>query len=173
MKTFGEYIIPIGGLAVGTHEFDYSVDDGFFEGIDYSEIKEGKIDLHVALAKEPKAMTFTFTFKGGVKVVCDRCGDEYMQEIEGENNLYVRYGAEYREESDDVIVIPTEQREFDIHTLAYEYIVLALPIRRVHPDDENGNSTCNPEAIERLKNLQADNAVDPRWKALESLKKMK
>ena len=171
MKTFGEYIIPIGGLAVGQHEFDYVIDEGFFEGIEYSEIKEGKVSLHVVLSKESKAMSFTFTFKGDIKVSCDRCGDEYMQRVEGENVLYVRYGAEYREESDDVIVIPTEQREFDIHTLAYEYIVLALPIRRVHPEDENGNSTCNPEAIARLKELQADRAADPRWEALGSLKK--
>lgn len=170
MMAFGEYIIPVGGLAVGEHEYDYVVDNEFFNSIGYSEVEEGKVNVHVALSKESKAMTFAFAFEGEVKVACDRCGDDYMQKIEGEQVLYLKYGTEYCEESDDVIVIPTDQREFDIHTLVYEYIMLALPIRCVHPDDENGNSTCNPEAIEVLNRIQAGNSVDPRWKALENLK---
>jgi hypothetical protein len=29
---------------------------------------------------------------------------------------------------------------------------LAVPIKKIHPDDKNGNTTCNPEMIEKLNN---------------------
>jgi len=34
--------------------------------------------------------------------------------------------------------------------LIYEFVCLAIPIKKIHPDDENGNTTCDPEMIEKL-----------------------
>jgi uncharacterized metal-binding protein YceD (DUF177 family) len=53
----------------------------------------------------------------------------------------------------------------------YEYIHLLLPIRRVHPEDDQGNSRCDPEIIRKLKELSESHMPDPRWEALNQLKK--
>ena len=54
----------------------------------------------------------------------------------------------------------------------YEAITLSLPLKMVHPDDEEGYSTCNEEAIKALENLApAENKdIDPRWDKLKSFK---
>ena len=55
----------------------------------------------------------------------------------------------------------------------YETICLALPHRIVHPDDENGNSTCNPEVLKKLESMsqtEKPQEIDERWAALKDLK---
>jgi uncharacterized metal-binding protein YceD (DUF177 family) len=49
-----------------------------------------------------------------------------------------------------MITMPLDEHEIDLVSFFYEYIHLALPIKRIHPDDEKGNSTCNPEMIRKL-----------------------
>jgi len=78
-------------------------------------------------------------------------------------------GAEYIEESEDVVVIPETEYQFDLSSYIYEFIHLALPARLLHPDDENGNSTCDPDMLLRLDTLRTPDTVDPRWEALRKL----
>ena len=53
----------------------------------------------------------------------------------------------------------------------YEYIQLALPIKRVHTDDSEGNSTCDPEMLKKLNEfiVEEENNTDPRWDELRKL----
>ena len=53
----------------------------------------------------------------------------------------------------------------------YEYIHLALPIKRIHPDDKKGRSTCNPVMIRKLEDhlIADDDKTDPRWDELRKL----
>jgi uncharacterized metal-binding protein YceD (DUF177 family) len=53
----------------------------------------------------------------------------------------------------------------------YEYILLALPIQRVHPDDKNGESTCDPGMLDKLKEhiIIEEPETDPRWDELKKL----
>jgi uncharacterized metal-binding protein YceD (DUF177 family) len=47
-------------------------------------------------------------------------------------------------------------------------------MRCVHPDDENGNSTCDSEMLNLLDSMQQkehdENEIDPRWEKLKELK---
>jgi uncharacterized metal-binding protein YceD (DUF177 family) len=56
----------------------------------------------------------------------------------------------------------------------YEYVATALPIRHVHPDDENGLSTCDTEMLNLLDKMQQkdddEKEIDPRWEKLKELK---
>ena len=49
--------------------------------------------------------------------------------------------------------------------------MLALPIKRVHPDDKNGKSTCDPVMLKKLEELIIDEETDtdPRWDELKKL----
>jgi len=67
-------------------------------------------------------------------------------------------------------VIPETDYQFDLSTYIYEFIHLGLPARLLHPDDENGNSTCDPEMLRLLEKLAPAGTVDPRWEALKKLK---
>lgn len=170
VKRFQEFFIPLAGLSAGEHRYDFTIDDAFFAHIPYSEIEKGQLKVDLLLDKRDNMLELTFFIDGWVEVPCDRCNDPFKLFLNGENSLYIKYGESYLEESEEVIVIPTDQHQFDTSHLLYEYIMLLLPIRRVHPDDENGNNLCNPEVIEKLNQHQAVTEIDPRWEMLKKLK---
>ena len=66
-------------------------------------------------------------------------------------------------------VVPADTHDFDVSSLIYEYIILAVPLHRVHPEGE-----CNPEVIALLtandapETTEEDN-IDPRWAALKDI----
>ena len=173
MKTENDYILPIAGLSIGYHDFKYQINDKFFDSFDFSEVKKGNVNVDLNVEKHERELILTFKFDGSVRIACDRCNDEYEQPIENEAVIYLRYGNAYEEETDDVIVIPSEEGEFDISNLIYEYIILSLPIHRVHQEV----SQCNQEVIEYLERTECeennDDEIDPRWKCLEELKNKK
>jgi uncharacterized protein len=82
----------------------------------------------------------------------------------------VKFGSGFFEEDDEIQVIPEGETHFDVSPFIYEYIHLLLPIRKVHPEDENGESRCNGEVVGRLDAPLADPEPDPRWEALKKLR---
>ena len=74
------------------------------------------------------------------------------------------------EENDEIVVIPEHDYEIDLSQYLYEYINLILPYRKVHGEDENGNSLCNPDIIKKIEEHTEEEATDPRWDALKKLK---
>ena len=71
-------------------------------------------------------------------------------------------------------MIPENEYQIDLAHVMYEYIVTALPIQHIHPDDENGQSTCDSEMLSLLEKMQQkennENEIDPRWEKLKELK---
>lgn len=164
-----EYIIPIKGLALGNHEYSYKIDSSFFNSFEYLEIENGILQLDLELVKESTLLNLMFRFKGWIDLQCDRCLDNYRMDIEKDFRLIVKYADKHEEISDEIITIPSKESNFDIHQLIYEYINLMLPIKKAHPDDEEGNLTCNPEMVKRL-NEYSEPTADPRWDALKNIK---
>jgi uncharacterized protein len=168
-----QYQIAFSGLNPGMHTFDFQVGDKFFEQVKDAEITGGMVSVLVTMAKEERMMDLHLEISGKVRVACDRCNELMDVEVKGNERLIVKLGDHYYEESEDVQVIPDTSHQFDLGPFMYEYIHLLLPIRRVHPEDEEGNSHCDPEIIKKLKELSERHIQDPRWEALAQLKKKK
>lgn len=170
MNRLKEFQIQFVALEPGTHQFEFEVNDSFFEHFEYSQIQHAKIYIDVVLEKMERMMVFTIGIEGEALVTCDRCTEEFTIPLTDTQRLIVKLGAEYLEESEDVVVIPETEYQFDLSSYIYEFIHLALPVRLLHPDDENGNSTCNPEMLRLLETLAPSaESVDPRWEALKKL----
>ena len=165
-----QYNIPFSGLKPGSYTFDFHIDGKFFELFEQSEIKEGNVAVEVIMDKEERLFDLHFKLKGRVIVPCDRCLEDIPVEIEGSQRLLVKIGDKYLEESEEVQVIPDSDHKIELGSFLYEYIVLMLPARRVHPDDENGESMCNPEVIRKLNELNEHHEPDLRWDILNKLK---
>jgi uncharacterized protein len=165
------YEIAFTGLASGTHNFDFQVSDRFFEQVEDTEIHSGEVSVAVRMVREERMMDLHFHLQGTVMLPCDRCNDPIEVTVEGDERLIVKLGEQYLEESDEVQVIPESAHQIDLAPFIYEYIHLLLPIRRVHGDDENGVSRCNPDVIRKLQEMNEQHAHDPRWDALNKLKK--
>jgi uncharacterized protein len=173
MKSFGKYVINFGSLSKGIHEFVFEVDDSFFEQFENSIVQKVNADVLVTLEKEETMLLLDFTIEGTATLPCDRCLEELNIDIEGYNELIVKFGEHEEEESEDVIILPDKAHQIDVSQFIYEYITMLIPIRNVHEDDANGNSTCNLEALKELEKYKAheeeQKPTDPRWEALKNI----
>jgi uncharacterized metal-binding protein YceD (DUF177 family) len=165
-----QFVIPFHGLKAGRHHYEYEIDNEFFEHFEYAEVKEGRFRVDIHLEKQERMLELEFGIEGQVKLVCDRCAGEYMQRVNGSNRLIVKFGPEQQEISDEILVIPESKHQLNISAYIYEYIILHLPYKRVHPPGENGDSTCDPEMIRLLEGRTKRTSTDPRWDELKKIK---
>jgi uncharacterized protein len=167
----GIFAIPISGLKEGRHYYDFEINKEFFDQFDDSEIKEGEIKAVINADKRATHIDFDIKISGFVRILCDRCLGEFLQPVDCENKLLVKFGKVHDESDPEIITIPVDENELDLKQYFYEYILLALPIQRIHPDDKNGKSTCDPEMLEKLQEhiVNEDKRNDPRWDDLKKL----
>lgn len=167
------FVIPLSGLKEGHYTFDFEIGNEFFEKFEESEIKEGRLTAIVVMEKRSSHLDLVVKISGAVMISCDRCLEMFLRPFECENRLLVKLGKSISDDDPDVLSLPSDEHELDLMQHFYEYIHLALPIKRVHPDDEQGNSTCNPEMLEKLSELlvedEDENNIDPRWDDLKKL----
>ena len=172
MKSIHLFKIPFKGLKVGKHDFDFDTDDSFFADFESSEISKGKVHAHVLLDKKTTMLELQFELKGVVTITCDRCLEEFEMPIEYETSMYVKFGEETEEQTDEILVLSQNEFELDVSQYIYEYIHLSLPHRKVHPTNARGKSTCNKEMLKKLDEYLVrgnDGETDPRWNELKNL----
>ena len=174
MNYLSQYTIPFSGLKEGKHLFDFKADDRFFTSSEESEIEKGNVDIVIELEKRSTYLGLVFTLKGEVELTCDRCLENYMQPIKSQNNLLVKFSEEEIEEDAEIIYIHPNDHQLEVAHLIYEFIVLSLPIRHLHPNDKNGKSLCNPEMLRKLDEYKSsakdiELAEDPRWNELKKI----
>ena len=168
MNSSSEYSISFAGLNQGIHSYSFQIGLPFFEGIQNSEIQNAEIGLEFVLHKQSSMLTLEFTFNGWVEIMCDRCADFFTLPItEALRTLYVKFSGSSQEESDEIVVLTETEHEINISHYIYEFIHLALPLRRVHPEGR-----CNTDILNQLDNFASHKKViDPRWKVLDGLNK--
>jgi uncharacterized metal-binding protein YceD (DUF177 family) len=168
-----DYTIPINDLKEGKHRFEFDVADKFFEPYPESEVQKCSIHVVVDLTKRSTGVDADFSLAGKATVVCDRCLDEFEMPLEYNSHISFQLGDEPEEVSDELVVISRNNTHLDLRQYIYEFINLAVPCQKYHPEDENGNSACDPEMIERLNNIRATKSdgqeTDPRWNKLKDL----
>jgi uncharacterized metal-binding protein YceD (DUF177 family) len=165
------YTIPLSGLKEGHHTLDFEIDKKFFELFEESEVKEGSLIANIEMDKRSTHLDLRITVSGSVKVSCDRCLEIFSQPLSSENRLLVKFGKSLEDIDPDIISVAADEHELDLQQQIYEFIMLALPIKRVHPADKNGKSTCDPVMLKKLEELIIDEEkeIDPRWAELKKL----
>ncbi|MBK8875259.1 MAG: DUF177 domain-containing protein [Bacteroidetes bacterium] len=110
---------------------------------------------------------------GSLHMNCDRCLEDFDMPVDTTVVMLVKFGEPGVGETDDIIVISHSDSHLNIAQHIYDYLSLQVPMRVVHPDDESGNPTCDPEFIAKLNEIKEespeDGPVDPRWEALKKL----
>ena len=160
VENHGLFTISFKGLPLGSSVFDWVIDGDFFARYETSEINDASIDAQVTLIKHTRFLELDFALNGWAEVICDRCLDPLKLELDAKAKLIVKIGegaSENDSDDDDVIFLLSGEDRIDVAQYLYEYAHLNLPLRRVHPDDENGNSACNAEMISKLKQYLIDN----------------
>ncbi|WP_411029251.1 YceD family protein [Spongiimicrobium sp. 3-5] len=168
-----EFTIPFSGLKQGKHQFDYKIENKFFKSFEYEEFNDANVALQVSLNKMSTMMELVLHADGTVNVNCDVTSEPYDQKIEADLELVIKFGDEYNDEDDEILILPHGEHQVNIAQYVYEMLVLAVPSKRVHPGVLDG--TLQSEALEKLEELlpkeTKDNKgnTDPRWDALKKL----
>jgi len=154
---FSLYNISLRGLSEGSHKFDYKLDNHFFKLINDgdSDLNKGLVDVDIDLKRKGSLFEMNFTLKGEVFVPCDRCLDDMPMDIDSANRLIVKFGKEYSEESDEIVIIPEEDGEINIAWFLFEFIALSIPMKHVHPPGK-----CNKIMTSKLNKHRTTSAPD-------------
>lgn len=187
MGKFDEYRIDLKGIQATPVEYNYLLDSIFFAHIDGQEVQKGRVKAKVVVRKTAGAYELNFHTEGFVWVQCDRCLDEMEQPISGTDKLMVKFGKEYGEEGDNLIVVPEEEGAINIAWFIYEFIALAVPMKHIHApgkcnktmtgrlakhlrtapgEEEEDQGTEYNDPIEIAGDEDTAQAMDPRWNEL-------
>lgn len=179
MKHNREYEIAWQGLKPGVHKFQYEVDDKFIsERNDDPDFKDLDAQVSLSFDKQSNFFLLHFDIDGSVTAACDRCGDDFKLRLWDEFDLLIKLTGEETDEMTedaDVVYIPRSETVIDISRWVYEFVLLSIPLQRVHPDKADGSPGCNPQALKLLDQLsERDETIKKDiWKGLEALKEDK
>ncbi|HTN44876.1 MAG TPA: DUF177 domain-containing protein [Flavipsychrobacter sp.] len=172
-----EFEIAWQGLKPGVHVFQYEVGDRFINSKQAeADFRDLNAVVKLKFDKNTNFFLLHFDVDGVVTVPCDRCGDEFQLRLWDEFDLMVKLAGEDVEERDedaDAVFIPRSETVLDISDWLYEFVLLSIPLQKVHPEDAEGLSGCNTQALKLLNQLsEHEEAAEKNdiWKGLEVLK---
>jgi len=169
MESLAIFDIDLRNLKEAVTVFHFKLDNDFFKTVQGPEVEDGDLSGTLRVTKTGTVFALDFQAEGNVTVTCDRCLEPMLQPVSAEGQLTARFGTEYAEE-DDEIVVPLETGTINVAWHFYEFVALAVPVRHVHADGE-----CNMEMLDNLRKWTVEEGqpqaqTDPRWKDLEKLK---
>ena len=165
--------IDIFNLSNKPHEFDFKFDDKFFEEFEDSFVEKGSGKVHVVLNKSDTMINLVVEIEGKVELVCDRSLENFDYPVQSKNELILKFGDEWEELSEQIVVIPRDSERINVAQFIYEFIGLALPMKRLHPKFEDEDQSDEPEMVYSSSEEEKENeggSVDPRWSELKKLK---
>ena len=119
------HIITLDSLELGSYVYEFQLDNAYFSQIENSELLGGEAHVEARLNLREYDFDLEISVKGLVQVICDRCLDMMDVAVDAEESEW---------EWDE------EPKKLDLNWLAYELIVVNLPL--VHSHQDGG---CNPE----------------------------
>mgnify|MGYP001160141424 FL=1 len=172
MKPNSKYKIEFAGLKIGNHQFNFKVDKKFFDSFSFSDFNDVSVNIDIDLTKKSTLLELNFILEGRVNVNCDLTNEPFEHLIKHEAALVVKFGHEFNNEDDEILVLPHGEHKLYVEQYIFELIVLSLPPKRIHPGVEDGSLKSEIlEILEDLKPKENSNLADPRWEQLKSLKK--
>lgn len=175
--TLADFSIDIYKLTNKVYQYQYVIDDSFFALFERSTVDHGRLGAEVTLDKQETLIIARFVIDGSVTLTCDRSLETFDHPLHVEESLLYQYGEEEEELTDEITVITSYTQQINVAQPIYEFIALAVPMKRLHPryakeDDPlvEGEIVFSSSPDDTV-DVAPDTAVDPRWEALKKLKK--
>jgi len=179
VKKINEYDINLVNLKDKIHEYDFDMDNDFFALFEQNLVNGGSLHAHVVLDKSSLLLNFEFFIKGTVNLTCDRSLEYFDYPVDIKENLLVKYGDREMELDENVLQIPQNTQNLNMAQHLFDYIGLAIPMKKLHPrfevDDNTDDdiliySTAKNSVDEDDENTPEESG-DPRWDILKNLNK--
>ena len=175
-----EFEIAYVGLKPGVHEFNYVINDKFFEVFQQQDFQNCKANVKLLLDKKSSFMLLKFEIGGIMEVTCDRCNNNLPLELWDEFNITLKITEEpelmnNQEDDPDVFYISRSEGHFDVANWIYEFINLSLPMQKTCSYEKMDGPHCNKSAMDMLKKLEPEETKtkeNPIWKGLEKFRNL-
>lgn len=178
-------------MPVGTHEYEYHLGKQFFVNMESADIHDADLGVLLTVTHKSDMYDLNFHVAGDLTLICDRCLDNLIYPIETDYHITVKYGDDYNDESDDLLIIPESDNYLNVAYMLYDTVALTVPIKHVHPlgkcnrqmsamlkkhrarktDDEDAE--LEDALMEEMDSMDLDEPskpdTDPRWDALKGL----
>ena len=133
--------INLARLGNQPYRFEIELTDRFFADLEQEEISGGDVHAQILV----KAMTDCIyqtqaQMQGRVVTLCDRCLEPLTLTVQAETELKVKDAPPHESDDPEMQYLEADNPCYDLSWDLYEAIETAMPIQRVHPEDE-----CNPE----------------------------
>ena len=170
MRPQNDFNIEFSGLKLGHHNFDFDISETFFNDYNYCDFSHADINIDVALIKKTTIMEFNIVVRGNVRIKCDLTNEPYDQPIDNNIDLVVKFGNEFNNEDDEILIIPHGEYKINLAQYIYELIILSVPAKRIHPGVIDGSLKSEIlNILEDLKPKENKKTVDPRWEKLKEI----
>lgn len=192
MGKFTAYKLPLKTLSAGVHEFEYHLDKTFFVNMESADIHDADLEVKLTVTLSGDIYHLEFKIDGTITLICDRCLDDLIMPIDTIYSIDVKYGDEYKDDSDVLMEIPESDNYLNVAYMIYDTVALCIPIKHVHPlgkcnrqmsamlrkhrahkaGDED--TELEDSLIDEMETMEADQpdeqpTTDPRWDGLKGL----
>ena len=188
MSKFELYNVVLKDISNEMRMFEYDLDDAYFKKIDSPEVQKGNVKATLSVLKKQTTYELQFIIEGSVIIPCDRCLDDMVQPIHYKEKLQVKFGDSFSEE-DEIVIVPESEGAINIAWFLYEFIVLNIPLKHVHPtgecnktmatklkkhitrqkDDDDDEDSSTVEFDEDDDFTPDETQTDPRWDGLQNI----
>jgi len=169
------YRINIIGLSNKVHQFDFEIGKEFFSQYGADLLEDGSFTAHVDLNKSETFLEANFEIEGIAKLICDRSLETFDYPIKTKHKMVFKYGDEDQDLTDEIVIINREADSLELGQYIYEFIALAVPMKKLHPkfkdEEENDDNELEGKIIYSSgDDDNNDDDIDPRWEQLKKLK---
>jgi uncharacterized protein len=175
----GAYGVNIIGLSNKVHHFDYELGDEFFRKYGTDLVSQGQFRAEVTLNKHETFIEADFKIKGTATLTCDRSLEPFEFPIWTNKKILFKYGETNEEISDEIIMISRDTATLELGQYIYEFIALAIPMKKLHPkfraEEMTEDETAEGKIVYSSESTgnsddKKDDDIDPRWNILKKLK---
>ncbi len=170
-----DYSVNIIGLSQKTHHFSFRLEDAFFKAQEIQLFEKGNFDAEVVLDKHETFINAEFKISGTAALICDRSLEPFDLVLNLKEKIVFKYGEEEGELSEEIVVIKHDKVSIDIGQYLFEFIALAMPMKRLHPrfeetdEDEDDSEGKLVYTSKSSVDQDPEQPMDPRWEQLKKV----
>ncbi|MCI9608283.1 MAG: DUF177 domain-containing protein [Muribaculaceae bacterium] len=191
MGKFTEYKLPLKSMPAGTHDFEYTLGKTFFTNMESEDIHDADLKVALSVVHKGDLYELNFAITGTITLICDRCLDDLEFPVDTTYHINVKYGEDYNDDSDNLLVIPESDNYLNVAYMIYDTVALTIPIKHVHPlgkcnrqmsallkkhratdpnDEDAALEDQLMDEIDQMDSADDRRATDPRWDGLKNFK---
>jgi len=161
-----QFNLPLRSWGIGNHQVSFSLDDRFFLQFEGGILDNGHFEVICQLNKLSDSMMLNMSFDGHTKTNCDRCLAPISLPLRGMTTYLIKFDEKDLDEG-ETIFIDKDKLDWNISTLIWDTINLAVPLSRVYDCETEDPLPCDTVVLQKI-----DWITDPEEEEVSTLRSL-